>query len=123
MKTQRQLAMRCATSGLKSHAVKLLTELFDVAGYKKGMDYEFVAFQATNAADLDGRTMHNAMGLNSRDFNKATRRPMQEIAQGFHAFRPRGCLGIEQAELYFEPVRDQLDHVKLLGVDSASRAI
>ena len=40
----------------KSHAVKLLTELFDVAGYKKGMDYEFVAFQATNAADLDGRT-------------------------------------------------------------------
>ena len=55
----------------KSHAVKLLTELFDLAGYKKGLDYEFLAFQATNAVDLDGRTIHNAIGLSPFDFNKA----------------------------------------------------
>jgi hypothetical protein len=48
----------------KSHAVKLLRELFDLVGYKKGIDYEFIAFQATNAADLDGKTIHRAIGLN-----------------------------------------------------------
>ena len=57
----------------KSHAVKLLTELFEVAGYKKGIDYEFVAFQATNAVDLAGKTIHDAIGLNCnpRSFDKA----------------------------------------------------
>ena len=57
----------------KSHAVKLLTELFEVAGYKKGLDYEFVAFQATNAADLAGKTIHDAIGLtcNPRSVDKA----------------------------------------------------
>lgn len=55
----------------KSHVVKLLTELFEVAGYKKCIDYEFIAFQATNAADLDGKTIHHAIGLNPRNFDKA----------------------------------------------------
>ena len=56
----------------KSHAVKLLRELFDLVGYKKGIDYEFIAFQATNAADLDGKTIHQAIGLNlcPRSFEK-----------------------------------------------------
>ena len=49
----------------KSHAVKLLQELFDLVGFKKGIDWEFLAFQATNAADLDGNTIHHACGFNN----------------------------------------------------------
>ena len=48
----------------KSHAVKSLQELFDLVGFKKGIDWEFLAFQATNAADLDGDTIHHACGFN-----------------------------------------------------------
>ena len=36
----------------KSHAIKLLQELLDIVGFKKGIDYEYVAYQASNAADL-----------------------------------------------------------------------
>jgi hypothetical protein len=49
----------------KSHAIKLLQELFDLVGFKKGIDWEFLAFQATNAADLDGDTIHHASGFNT----------------------------------------------------------
>ena len=49
----------------KSHAVKLLQDLFDLVGFKKGIDWEFLAFQATNAADLDGDTIHHACGFNT----------------------------------------------------------
>lgn len=48
----------------KSHAVKLLQELFELVGFKKGIDYEYVAYQATNATDLHGDTMHRAFGFN-----------------------------------------------------------
>lgn len=47
----------------KSHAVKYVQELFTLVGYKKGIDYICVAFQATNAADLDGDTIHHAAGI------------------------------------------------------------
>ena len=48
----------------KSHAIKLLQELLDLVGFKKGIDYEYVAYQATNAADLEGDTMHRTFGFN-----------------------------------------------------------
>ena len=48
----------------KSHASKLVQELFQLVGLKKGIEWQFVAFQATNAADLDGDTIHHAVGLN-----------------------------------------------------------
>ena len=44
---------------------------------------------------------------------------MQETAQGFYAFHAARLLGIKQAQLHFEPVGNQVDHVELLGVDSA----
>ena len=47
----------------KSHAMKLLQELFELVGFKKGIDWGFLAFQATNAADLDGDTIHHACGF------------------------------------------------------------
>lgn len=47
----------------KSHVVKLVRELFDIVGYKKGIDWVFMAYQVTNAADLDGDTIHHAIGL------------------------------------------------------------
>ena len=48
----------------KSHVSKLVQELFKLVGLKKGIDWQFAAFQAINAADLDGDTIHHAVGLN-----------------------------------------------------------
>ena len=46
----------------KSHVLAFVRELFDMIGYTYGLDYEVVAFQAVNAADLGGKTMHKAFG-------------------------------------------------------------
>ena len=47
----------------KSHVLTLIRELFDViAGYTYGLEYEVAAYQAVNAADLQGKTMHKAFG-------------------------------------------------------------
>ena len=47
----------------KSHVLFLLREFFDqVVGYMYGLDYEVAAYQAVNAADLQGKTMHKAFG-------------------------------------------------------------
>ena len=56
----------------KSHVSILVQELFELIGLKKGIDYQFMAFQATNAADLDGDTIHHSVGLNvnPRSFEK-----------------------------------------------------
>ncbi|CAJ1331064.1 unnamed protein product, partial [Effrenium voratum] len=46
----------------KSHVLKFL--LFEEQlGYAQGIDYEVAAFQAVHAADIRGRTLHNACGL------------------------------------------------------------
>ena len=37
-------------------------EFFELVGYTYGLDYEVVAFQAVNTADLGGKTMHKAFG-------------------------------------------------------------
>lgn len=57
----------------KSHVSMLVQELFGLVGLRKGIDFQFMAFQATNAADLDGDTIHHAVGLNinPRSFEKA----------------------------------------------------
>ncbi|CAJ1455037.1 unnamed protein product, partial [Effrenium voratum] len=48
----------------KSHVLKFLRDLFEEQlGYAQGIDYEVAAFQAVNAADIRGRTLHNACGL------------------------------------------------------------
>ncbi|CAJ1328360.1 unnamed protein product, partial [Effrenium voratum] len=48
----------------KSHVLKFLRELFEEQlGYAQGIDFEVAAFQAVNAADIRGRTLHNACGL------------------------------------------------------------
>ena len=56
----------------KSHVSILVQELFERVGMTKGIDYQFMAFQATNAVDLDGDTIHHAVGLNinPRSFEK-----------------------------------------------------
>ena len=49
----------------KSHVLKYLRMLLqDVLGYVQGIDFEVTAFQATNAADVGGLTLHTACGLN-----------------------------------------------------------
>jgi hypothetical protein len=46
----------------KSHVLGFIRELFDMMGYTYGLDYEVATFQAVNAADLGGKTMHKAFG-------------------------------------------------------------
>ena len=46
----------------KSHVLGFVRELFNMMGYTYGLDYEVAAFQAVNAADLGGKTMHKAFG-------------------------------------------------------------
>ena len=47
----------------KSYALSLVRELFNMMGWAYGLDYEVVAFQAVNAADLHGKTIHTAFGF------------------------------------------------------------
>ena len=50
----------------KSHVLGFVRELFDMMGYTYGLDYEVAAFQAVNAADLKGKTMHKAFGWKAK---------------------------------------------------------
>ena len=47
----------------KSHVLGFIRDLFALIGYVYGLDYEVVAFQAVNAADLQGKTIHGAFGF------------------------------------------------------------
>ena len=48
----------------KSHELPFLRELFgDFLGYTQGIEFQVVAFQAVNAADIKGETIHQAFGL------------------------------------------------------------
>ena len=50
----------------KSHVLNFVRrELFQqLLGYVQGIDFQVTAFQATNAADISGQTLHQAFGLN-----------------------------------------------------------
>lgn len=48
----------------KSHALRFVQELLELVGLKRGLDWQFLAFQATNAADLGGDTIHHACSFN-----------------------------------------------------------
>ena len=56
----------------KSHVLKFVEALFEKIGYKKGLDWQLVAFQAANATDLSGETIHHAMAfsINFRSQNE-----------------------------------------------------
>ncbi|CAE7244158.1 pfh1 [Symbiodinium natans] len=48
----------------KTHVLKCMRKLFqEVLGYVQGIDFEIAAFQATNAADIRGKTLHASCGL------------------------------------------------------------
>ena len=47
----------------KSHALTLLKDLFDELGLKQGIDWDVLAYQNANAADLGGQTIHAAFGF------------------------------------------------------------
>ena len=48
----------------KSYVLQMMRKFFDrVLGYKYGLHYEVTAFQAVNAMDLGGRTIHSAFGF------------------------------------------------------------
>ena len=51
----------------KSHVAKFVKQLFALVGMKEGIDYQFVAFQATNAVDMEGATIHNAFALSTHN--------------------------------------------------------
>ena len=49
----------------KSHVIKLLKEeLFEKeCGWSSALDFQIGAFQAVNADNIDGHTLHHALGL------------------------------------------------------------
>lgn len=48
----------------KSHAIKLVHELFtEVMGWRMGVEFQTVALQAVMAEQLDGDTLHHAVGI------------------------------------------------------------
>ena len=47
----------------KSFVLSYLHQLFQLIGYHQGIEFEVVAFQAVNAADLKGKTIHHAFGF------------------------------------------------------------
>ena len=47
----------------KTHVLQKLRKLFDLIGYTYSLEYEVMAFQGANAADIDGKTIHSACGL------------------------------------------------------------
>lgn len=49
----------------KSHCLVFLRELFELLGFKQGIDYEVVAYQAVNASALGGDTIHMSCGFKS----------------------------------------------------------
>ena len=54
----------------KSHVLKFVRELFEsMLGYVQGIDFVFAAFQATNARDIDGETLHGAFGFSKNSRN------------------------------------------------------
>ena len=57
----------------KSHALRLVEELFILVGFKKGIDFQALAFQAATAADSGGDTIHFACSFNTnpRSFEQA----------------------------------------------------
>ena len=59
----------------KSHVLGFVKELFELIGYIYGLDYEVVAFQAVNAADLQGKTIHGAFGF---DISASAGKPASE---------------------------------------------
>ena len=59
----------------KSHVLGFVRELFGLIGYVYGLDYEFVAYQAANASDLQGKTIHQAFGF---DISVSAGKPVSE---------------------------------------------
>ena len=54
----------------KSHVINKLKSLFALCGYQQGLQYEVLAFQNTNAAQIHGATLHSACGMNwNKDFS------------------------------------------------------
>ncbi|CAJ1386507.1 unnamed protein product [Effrenium voratum] len=71
----------------KSHVLKYLRELFEEQlGYVQGIDYEVAAFQAVNAADIKGKTIHNVCGL-SADWKAVDRAVSKEVAKRMGLWR------------------------------------
>ena len=57
----------------KTHVLQFLRQLFqEKLGYTEGIDFIVSTFQAVNAADVKGCTIHQAFGLNIGLFNKDT---------------------------------------------------
>ena len=59
----------------KSHVLGFVRELFALIGYVYGLDYEVMAYQAVNAADLQGKTIHGAFGF---DISVSAGKPVSE---------------------------------------------
>jgi hypothetical protein len=55
----------------KSHVLKLVKEFFEFLGYRSNVEYVMTALQAIMAEQLDGDTLHHALGITPAQFKKA----------------------------------------------------
>ena len=112
----------------KSHVCKFVKELFALVNMKEGIDYQFTAFQATNAVDLEGDTIHHAFSL-SRDGRSDE--PMKpEAAKRMAMWRwlfidevslvPANLL--TRAEHRLQEVKPQTDEFKCSGRDGIGQS-
>ena len=107
----------------KSHVCKLVKELFALVNMNEGIDYQFVAFQATNAVDLAGDTIHHAFSLNPRKHSDEPMKP--DVAKRMAMWRwlfideislvPANLLA--RAEHRLQEVKPQTDEFKFSSSD------
>ena len=72
----------------KTFVLKLLKELFEeVLGWEMGMEYQMAALQAVTAAELEGDTIHHALGINpfakdkSANSSETERQKQQDVSK------------------------------------------
>ena len=112
----------------KSHVCKLVKELFALVNMNEGIDYQFVAFQATNAVDLAGDTIHHAFSLNPRKHSDEPMKP--DVAKRMAMWRwlfideislvPANLLA--RAEHRLQEVKPQTDEFKFSSSDHDQNA-
>ncbi len=70
----------------KTHVLPFLRELFGMLDYLQGIEYEVAAFQAVNAADVAGKTLHSACGLSVGSYS-LDREASRETAKRMSCWR------------------------------------
>ena len=64
----------------KSFVLHYLRKLFELIGYTQGISFEFTAFQAVNATDIGGKTLHDTFGINVKGDQPISQEKAKQMA-------------------------------------------